>query len=284
MHRGFRSGTVVTLTATPTAGSTFIGWGGACAGTGPCVVTMSGVRGVTATFSLVSRTLTVAKTGAGTGTVASSAPVSPTIDCGATCAAGFDHGTVVTLAATPAAGSIFAGWSGACTGTGQCQVTMDAPKTVTATFDLASYALTVSKSGAVGTVTSSPPGIDCGATCSAFYQSGTVVNLTATPAVGSSFTSWSGACSGAGACQVTMDAARSVTATFADENPPRLANISTRMQVLTGNDVLIGGFIIDGDAPSAWRSWRRVRRSRSTAITNALANPTLTSCANPTRR
>lgn len=73
--------------------------------------------------------------------------------------------------------------------------------------------LTVSKSG-TGTVTSSPAGINCGATCSASYNSGTSVTLTATAAAGSTFTGWSGACTGTGSCIVTMSAAKSVTATF----------------------------------------------------------------------
>ncbi len=65
-----------------------------------------------------------------------------------------------------------------------------------------------------GTVTSSPAGIDCGATCSHSYTQGTVVTLTATPATGSTFAGWSGDCSGTGSCTVTMSQARSVTATF----------------------------------------------------------------------
>jgi hypothetical protein len=47
----FREGTVVTLTATAGANSTFQGWSGACTGMGSCVVTMSQARQVTATFS-----------------------------------------------------------------------------------------------------------------------------------------------------------------------------------------------------------------------------------------
>jgi GH18 family chitinase len=73
--------------------------------------------------------------------------------------------------------------------------------------------LTVTMAGS-GTVTSSPAGISCGASCSASYDPGTVVTLAASPAAGSSFAGWSGGCSGPGSCQVTMDAARSVTATF----------------------------------------------------------------------
>ncbi len=78
--------------------------------------------------------------------------------------------------------------------------------------------LIVTKAGTgSGTVTSSPAGIDCGSTCSASYASGTSVTLTAAADSGSTFVGWSGSCSGAGACTVTMDAAQSVTATFNTE-------------------------------------------------------------------
>ena len=137
------------------------------------------------------------------------------IDCGATCSANFTGGTVVTMTATPATGSVFAGWSGACTGTGTCNVTMSSATGVTATFNTASYALTVSKAGTgVGTVVSAPIGVNCGGVCSATFTAGTVVTLTATPAAGSVFAGWSGTCAGTGACTVTMDTAKTITATF----------------------------------------------------------------------
>lgn len=86
-------------------------------------------------------TLTVARGGTGAGTVSSTVNGSPsTIDCGATCNASYDSGTVVTLsAAASGSDNTFAGWSGAgCAGAGTCVVTMSAAKTVTATFNPAS--------------------------------------------------------------------------------------------------------------------------------------------------
>jgi len=84
-----------------------------------------------------SYTLTVTKAGTGSGTVSSS-PAG--ITCGATCSsqsASFSKGTSITLTAAAASDSTFAGWSGDCTGTGStCNLTMNANKSVTATFNL----------------------------------------------------------------------------------------------------------------------------------------------------
>lgn len=158
------------------------------------------------------RTLTVNKAGTGTGNVTSS-PAG--INCGATCSNFFSDGTTVTLTPTADAGSTFTGWSGDCSGTGPCTVTMDQARSVTATFELPKHTLTVATNGTgSGSVSSSPAGINCGATCSSAFTQGTLVTLTPTPAAGSTFAGWSGDCTGTGTCTVTMSQARSVTATF----------------------------------------------------------------------
>ena len=212
----FSSGTVVTLTAIPATGSTFVGWsGGGCSGTGPCIVTATAATTVTSTFALQSFRLTVAKAGTGAGTVTST-PAGVT--CGTTCSAPYDYDTLVTLTATPAIGATFMGWSGGgCSGTGPCAVRVTSAVTVTATFAFQSFTLAVTKAGTgSGTVVSVPAGIICGTACSTAYSFGTIVTLTATPAAGSIFTGWGGACSGSnGICVVTMIAARSVTANIA---------------------------------------------------------------------
>jgi hypothetical protein len=174
---------------------------------------MDQARSVTATFEAtppVDHTLTVSVVGQGTVT---SSP--PGIDCGTDCSESYTENTVVDLTATPASGWQFSSWSGDCTGTGTCQVTMDQARSVTATFTRVRHTLTVTLSGTGGgTVTSSPVGIDCGTDCSEPYDSGTVVTLTPTADATSRFTGWSGACTGTGACSVTMSAARSVGAEF----------------------------------------------------------------------
>jgi hypothetical protein len=202
-------GKQVTLTATPAAGFSFTGWSGTtCTGTGTCLVTMATTENVTATFTQITYSLSVTLSGSGT---VSSTPSG--ISCGSTCSASFDSGASVTLNETPAAGWSFTSWSGACTGSGSCQVTMTAAESVTATFTQISYTLSAGVSGS-GTVTSTPSGISCGSTCSASFASGTQVTLNETPASGWVFSGWSGACSGAGSCVVTMSAAESVTAAF----------------------------------------------------------------------
>lgn len=160
--------------------------------------------------------LTVSRQGAGSGTVTST-PAG--IACGATCTASYPQGTTVSLTAQPDAGSLFGGWSGACSGVGACTVTMDAARTVSARFDVGAFTLRVTKTPLtiLGTVTSAPAGINCGLLCpsaSASFPSGTVVTLTAQAILTASFRGWSGDCGGSGACVVTMDGDKSVNADF----------------------------------------------------------------------
>jgi YD repeat-containing protein len=76
--------------------------------------------------------------------------------------------------------------------------------------------MSVTRAGSgIGTVTSNPSGIACGADCSESYAPGTTVILTAAPLAGSAFSGWGGACTGTGGCAVSMSGTRNVTATFA---------------------------------------------------------------------
>jgi hypothetical protein len=210
----YASGTAVTLTASPAAGSIFGGWTGCDTVSGAsCTITMSAARSVNATFN-ETFALSVTKAGAGAGTVTSS-PVG--INCGADCSESYARGTAVTLTASPALGSTFIGWTGCDTVSGSsCTVTMSAVRSVAATFNLQNFALTVTKSGlGGGTVTSTPAGINCGSDCSESYAFGTTVTLEATPATLSGFDRWTGCDAVSGTtCTVRIDRVRSVQASF----------------------------------------------------------------------
>lgn len=85
----------------------------------------------------------------------------------------------------------------------------------------ASYPLTVNILGSTGgSVVSSPSGIDCDSSCLARYPKDAAVTLAAMPSNGLIFTGWGGACSGAGSCMVTLDAAKAVSATFTQSAVP----------------------------------------------------------------
>ena len=222
----FDENTLVTLTATPGGRSTFGGWNGACLGTGTCEVMIGGAEAVTATFELITYGLAVAGAGTGTGRVTSALPgISCTIEGGmasSDCTESYVVDSLVTLAAIPDPGSTFDGWSGACTGSGMCQVTMNQARSVTAAFELVIYEFTVLGAGTGnGNVTSATAGIGCtivagvgSSDCGEPYAVGSVVELTAAPAAGSTFDGWNGPCTGTGTCQVTITQADTVTATF----------------------------------------------------------------------
>ena len=213
----YASGTQVTLTAIPLSGWQFSGWGGACSGTGSCVVSMNAAKSVSATFTQATARYTLSVTKSGSGTITSN-PAG--ITCGTDCSETYNGGTNVTLTATPLSGWQFSGWGGACSGTGSCVVSMNATKSVSATFTQATarYTLSVSKTNyRYGTVRSTPTGINCGTTCAnqtAYFSSGTTLSLTATPISGRRFSNWSGACTGSGACNIPMNNNKTVTAVF----------------------------------------------------------------------
>ena len=167
-------------------------------------------------------TLAVSLVGSGGGRVTGSG-----IDCGATCSASLAPGATVTLSASPAAGSTFAGWSGACTGSGSCVVSMDASSNVFARFEadsVSTFTLSVTRSGAgSGTVSSSAAGINCPGACSASLASDTSASLIASAAAGSSFVGWSGDCSGVAVCIVAITADRNVSAIFSLDSGTKLS-------------------------------------------------------------
>jgi hypothetical protein len=188
---------------------------------------MSAAKAVTATFDLQPGfepyVFTVLKDGTGAGTVFSS-PAG--IECGTACSAEYITGTELALTPSPAEGSVFTRWyGGGCTFEAVCKTTIgNKGKTVRAVFTMVgNRTLTVQAAGSgSGTISSKPAGsgVECAGKCSYEPPVGTLYKLVATPAAGSTFAGFSGACTGTRACKIRMDEARSVTATFTKVSTP----------------------------------------------------------------
>ena len=187
--------------------------------------------GSTATGTSVDRTLTVQNVGTATSTGTATVALPFRIVSGAsfTLAPGASQPVVVRFSPTSVATiatsmHVSAGgdtFMRGVTGTGT------APPAAT---------LTVTRSGTgSGAVTSAPAGIACGTTCSATFPAETSVTLTQAAAVGSVFGGWTGACTGTGACVVSLSAATSVGATFTLKNPVPVATSLSPSSVMAGS-------------------------------------------------
>jgi Divergent InlB B-repeat domain/Immune inhibitor A peptidase M6 len=198
-------------------------------------------------------TLTVTKAGTGSGTVTST-PAG--IACGGTCSASFPNGTPVSLSAVPDAGSTFAGWSGACTGTSACAVTMTSNQSVTATFNgtpapgdfalvvPASMSATQGASGSGGVSTTVSGGFNAAVSLSA---SGLPSGATA------SFTPAAIAAPGAGSSTLTISTtastptgARTITITASGGGKTHTGTFSFTVNAAGGGSCTTGEALTDG--------------------------------------
>ena len=232
--------TSVTLSATPESGSEFRKWGGVCEeyGASPtCEVTLTEAAEATAFFAHSKRALTVKQEGSGVGSISSKPKA---VKCASTCTqavASLYKGTTVVLTAKATSGSKLSSWSGCESETkseleGTCTVSMSAAKEVKAVFGgtakaiLNPVVLSFAKATGTGKGTVKATGLTCEADCTSTevkYTSGdggkklpAKVILKEAPAVGSSFTGWTGCESNPtpGECVVTTSAAKEVTAGF----------------------------------------------------------------------
>jgi hypothetical protein len=222
-------GSEVEVLALPNPGSKLLEWSGACSGSGACKVTMSEAHSVGAAFELLSgKTLTVTKSGTGTGSVASDVAgvQGEKIECGTRCFENFTEGELVKLSGTPGPNTEAALWSGceAVNGADECEVTMSAAKAVVVTFKLNNRELTISKSGP-GSLTvqceNAPSNFSSCAKPLGELLVGTHVRVTASPAAGAELESFAGTGSAAGCeaqgspCTFTITENSSVSAEFA---------------------------------------------------------------------
>lgn len=102
---------------------------------------MDAAKSVTATFNNNNFTLTVSPPTGGTVTGTGG------ISCSPTCSGTYSYSTGVTLQANPSANYVFSGWSGDCSGTGLCQLTMTGSKSVSANFSQVAFNYSLSNDG-----------------------------------------------------------------------------------------------------------------------------------------
>ena len=118
-------------------------------------------------------TLTVQKSGTGSGTVTGT-----NINCGSDCSESYTSGTSVSLNAVASTGSSFIGWTGCTSVSGTtCNVSMNADKTVTATFNLSGGTAT----GLLSAILPSARSVSVGTPATAF---GTLINATGVAVTG----------------------------------------------------------------------------------------------------
>lgn len=204
-------GTVVSLTASPTAGNVFTNWSGDASGTAPSTtITMTGNKTVTANFNEICYSLTTSIQPEGSGAISANPLNSSTCSTGQ-----YTAGTVVSLSASPISGYKFSNWGGDASGTStETTVTISKNTSVSAAFSPECYQVSIEvipPDG--GTVTTNPPSAP---SCPAGeFEFGTDVTLTASPASGYLFSDWSGDAYGTLLnTTISIDGQKNITATF----------------------------------------------------------------------
>jgi hypothetical protein len=182
--------------------------------------------------------LSVTKAGTGSGTVTSS-PAG--INCASICNAKFEEGKVVSLSASPASGSAFGGWSGACTGTGACEVAMSEAKAVTATFN--------AQGNGDGGGTTSPPPASCATNTSLCPPSTATAASKAQVKAGKAVLLIS--CPGPGACQGTLTLTAKITTGKGKQKKTKAKTIGSASFSLKGGESTTVSLKLSGAAKSA---------------------------------
>jgi ankyrin repeat protein len=197
----------IALTAKPKLGSIFRDWSGDVTGSEPvCSVVMDADKQITAHFEEKSYCLQIKQTGTGSGSINRSPSLVVDVDNDIQ---SYPAGTSVTLIASAAPDSVFAGWYADASGTEPIlSLLMDAEKSISAKFELKKLELTLSRDGkGSGKIVCTPEG--------ASHCVGATVLLEAIPEYGSIFNGWSGdVTESASSCALLINSSKSVTANF----------------------------------------------------------------------
>lgn len=173
------------LTALPATGAEFVGFTGACTGTGRCTLSEGAV---TATFQLAGEVLQLDFAGNGSGVVRD---LTGDYSCNQSCSVRLPRGVEFEFHGEPAAGSVFKGFSGACSGE-RCQVT--APGSVTARFEIGRRVIVTTQGNGGGAIAVN--GAACAPPCDVIVPTDVPVNVSAVPDDTSRFLGFSGDCAG----------------------------------------------------------------------------------------
>ncbi len=208
-------GELISLTPVPDEGYVFSHWEADCGGaTGSCDLIMDNQKTASAVFKSSQKETTFYSLSlniSGAGQVVEQN--SSSLCTGEGCNALLEQGQSVMLVASANDGYQFDGWSGDCSGTASCSLSIDGNKAVTAHFSPILVKLTLEFSGQGGV--SSTSGLSCSSSpCQFSLPLGETVSLVANPSSGFQLDSWGGACSGKSTCAVTMDSNKRVVADF----------------------------------------------------------------------
>jgi len=233
------------VTAVPGTGYHFVDWSDGVTDNPRTDTNVMADVAVTATFAIDTFTLTYA---AGTGG-SLTGEASQTVNYGG-------DGTAVT--AVPDTGYHFVGWSDGVMANPRTDTSVTVDVVVTATFAINLYELTVAVDPAEGGSVEPAEGVHT-------YEHGTAVDITATPTEGYVFDQWSGACTGKEVCQVMMDAAKVVTATFTVDVGGEETSSYIFLPYIASNSALAS--TQDNINPSVfWVSWLRFIQDKLASV------------------
>ena len=242
----FIDGTEIELNALPDADFLFSGWTDACSGNSSCLLTMSEARIATATFE--KETANTLSTEISTG--GSISLQEGALNCSDSCKFNLLPDELINVIATPEYGYTFKNWLGDCTGTEECQVTINGAKAITANFKKLPIFPLTSTVSVGGSISLKGGSLTCAAAtnCSFDIIENEAVIIKPLPASGYIFTGWEGDCTGSSTCELTMSAEHNISAVFIEIPTGELLSLQ----------MTLGGSIAVADANAGAKTTAKV--------------------------